>query len=243
MKKDDDPLFVARRLSALLKKYDVKNNLSLSAVKKWIYNERGKKLEDINRLQKKFLSCFLKAESIDEIEEIMQCFTAAWNAFPHSTLRGKSPNDLVREALKKHPDTVKTDDAKMPEMIVGGEKMPWDEYWKMIQEMKRRQIPFKNWTEKEVLPKYKKYLESMASQKEKEQHYQVADIFFDRVRHVGFLELAMIRKEFIQIEFPYWWQTHVMDSNLSEQQIRLSLKSLFQFLGLVYEIPIKKFGF
>jgi len=241
--KKDDPKTVERRLKALFKKYGVSKKITVSAVKKWIYNERDKKLENFNLLQKKFLSFFPKTKNIDKLNEILQNFTAAWNAFPHKTLHGKSPNEIVKKKLENHQNLKKKDDAKMPEIIVGGSKMQWDEYWEMIREMEKLQIPFKNWIEKEVLPKYKKYLQSTTSQSEKARHYEVADIFFDRVRHLGFLELAQIRKEFIQREFPHWWQTHILDSDLSEQRVRISLKNLFEFLELVYEIQIEKFGF
>jgi len=237
------PNIVEKQLTALFKKYGIDKKITVSTVKKWIYNERDKNLENMHLLQKKFLSFFPKTENIDELNEIMQNFTAAWNAFPHKVLHGKSPNEMMQEELAKHPNLKKKGSATMPKMIVGGHEMQWDEYWVMIRKMEKLQIPFKNWVEKEVLPKYKKYLPSTASQSEKEQHYEVADIFFERVRHVGFLELAQVRKEFIQKEFPHWWQTHVLDSNISEQQVRTSLKNLFEFLELVYEIQPKKFGF
>lgn len=240
---NNDPKIIEEQLVKLLKKYGINKKLTMPMVKRWIYTIRDKNLESIHILQKKFLSYFPKTKDIDELNEILQIFTEAWNAFPHLALNGKSPNEMVRQQLKKNTGLEEKNDSKMPDMIVGGQKMAWDEYWDMIRKMEELQIPFKNWTEEEVLPKYEKYLKSIVSQTRQKQHYEVADIFFERVRHVGFLELEQIRKDFIQKEFPRWWQTHVLDSNLDKRQVLTSLKKLFDFLELVYEIQIEKFGF
>lgn len=240
---NNNPKSVEKQLTELFIKYNINNKLKVSLVKKWIYKTHGKSMEDFNLLQKKFLSFFPAVNDIKAINEIMQSFTAAWNVFPHKSLHGKSPNEMVKKELEKSKQIDEKNDAKMPEMIVGGQTMQWDEYLRMIQEMERLQIPFKKWTDNEVLPKFKKYLQSLPSNNKQEQYYRVADIFFDRVRHIGFLDLDSIRKEFVQKEFPRWWQTHILGSNISEQQIRISLKKLFEFLELVYEIQPKKFGF
>lgn len=71
----------------------------------------------------------------------------------------------------------------------------------------------------------------------------VADIFFQRALCLGFIEFKDFRQDFIQKEFPKWWQTHVLMSNLTEEEVLLSLKEFFQFLFLAYNIDIEKFGF
>lgn len=58
--------------------------------------------------------------------------------------------------------------------------------------------------------------------------------FFQRVLHVGFLNLGSIRPEFIQNEFPRWWPTHVMYSNLKPAGVKKSLGILFELIELVY---------
>lgn len=105
---------------------------------------------------------------------------------------------MVAEALIKHPPTEQESDDAMPTVTVGGHEMLWDDYWQMIREMEKRQIPFKKWIKKEVLPKYKKYLQSTTNKNDRGPWYEVANIFFDRVLHVGFLSLGHIRKDFIQ---------------------------------------------
>ena len=126
-------------------------------------------------------------------------------------------------------------------MIVGGQEMDWDDYWAMIKEMEKAQIPFKNWIEKDLLPKYQIFLSQKYQKYTLNKHLEVADHFFHRVLHVGFITLEEIRKDFIQKEFPRWWQTHVLTDSLSEKEIISSLKMLFEFIELVYGINQDKF--
>ena len=101
--------------------------------------------------------------------------------------------------------------------------------------MKKAQKPFKKWIEKDALPKYKKCFKQMVkSTHTRENSYDVADIFFQRVLHVGFVDLEGIRPKFIHKEFPHWWPTHVMQSNLTPAQVKKSLDRLFEFIELVY---------
>ena len=110
--------------------------------------------------------------------------------------------------------------------------------------MERVQKPFKKWIEKEALPKYRKYLDQMVKSKQTiENNYEVADIFFQRVLQVGFIDLERIRPEFIIDEFPQWWPSHVMGSKLNPTQVRKALKRFFEFVELVYQINLEKLRF
>ena len=131
----------------------------------------------------------------------------------------------------------------MPVVSVGGHKMGWHEYWAMIAKMEKSQEPFKKLVAKKLLPRYEEFLKGNFSVGAARKHLKVADIFFQRAMHVGFIEFKEIRLDFIQKEFPQWWQTHVLQSNLSEKQILSSVGKLFEFLALFCEIDIKKFGF
>ena len=98
-----------------------------------------------------------------------------------------------------------------------------------------------NWIEKDLLPKYQIFLSQKYQKYTLNKHLEVADHFFHRVLHVGFITLEEIRKDFIQKEFPRWWQTHVLTDSLSEKEIISSLKMLFEFIELVYGINQDKF--
>ncbi len=129
--------------------------VDVKKIRKMIWNATGDTAMDaVNKYHKKCYGFFPEPKSIDEANDILQIFADAWNCFPHKELGGKSPDQKVGEALKNMPKQ-KTDSQKMPKMIVGGVEMEWDDYWAMIREMEKVQVPFKKWIDDEFLPKYK----------------------------------------------------------------------------------------
>ncbi len=125
-----------------------------------------------------------------------------------------------------------------PTMIVGGVAMPWGDFQKMIREMDGRQKPFKAWIKKDLLPAYGKHLEEHLSERVTDRHWDVADLFFERVLHVGFLRYEEIRPEFAFIEFPRWWGTHVIGMPMTTAQVRSSLRKLSEFVRVTYGISM-----
>lgn len=230
------PKQVEDSLNALFAKYGLQEKITVDEIKKWIWNAKGGVMDAIHKYQKKCFELFPEPQSVDEFNNVMQTFTDAWNYFPHKELGGKAPNDLMREAVKNAP---KDDPASnhMPKIIVGNQEMEIDEYEEMIREMEFQQKPFKKWIKKDALPKYKNFLKQIVKDEKKcEEHYDVADKFFMRVLHVGFLNLEQIRPDFIQKEFPIWWPTHIMYSKLKPKQVLESLKKFYDFAELVYGI-------
>lgn len=234
---------VEKNLQKLLDKYKLSSKLTIAQIKDWIFNDEGESAMDAsNRFQKKWHKYFARVKNMDELNYVFQHFIDAWNYFPHQSLAGRSPDQVFKEESKKSP-VPRGDKKEIPKVIVGGREMSWDEYEAMIKEMGKRQKPFKAWTDNVALPNYKNYLEHTAGKDTLSKHYEVADIFFERVIHVGFITFDQIRKDFIQKEFPHWWQTHVMMSNLKEKEVLSSLKKLFQFIALNYKRDVSKFGF
>jgi len=129
---------------------------------------------------------------------------------------------------------------KMPDVIVANKKMSWKEYEKMIKEMEKTQKPFKDFIEKEVMPSYKKIFEEKSdlSEEIKKRHILVAEKFFERVLWVGFVSYERIRPEFAKHEFPRWWQTHVLLSNLDENQVWSALRRLIDFVRNNYGLEM-----
>lgn len=234
---------VEEKLKYIIQAHKLEDRITVDMVKSWIWHDDKDSARDaINAYQKKYLIFFARVRSIDKLNEVMQAFTDAWNCFPHKSLGGISPEQVVERELKKHPE-FKKDHEHKPKIIVGGHEMNWDDYWKMLKEMERRQIPFKDWAEKDLLQKYEKYLKDSFGKKTVDKHMQVADIFFQRAMRIGFVEFDQIRPDFIQKEFPKWWQTHVLMSGLSEKEVLSSLRKLFEFIEVIYNRDIKKFGF
>jgi len=238
------PKEVEKNLEKLFADYTLTNKLSVKTIKDWIYNDEGDSAMEASHLfQKKWFKYFPNINDLDEINHVLHTFTDAWNYFPHKSLSGKSPYQKVKEAYKEPPQNETPSKKEMPNVVVGGIEMNWKEYEQMLKKMEKVQAPFKKWIKKDLLPEYEHYLRKSYTDKTVAKHFGVANIFFDRVLHVGFVHLDLVRKAFIQKEFPKWWQTHVMMSNLSEKEVLSSLKRLFEFISQTYDIDIKKFGF
>ncbi|MCD6284269.1 hypothetical protein J7J12_03415 [bacterium] len=234
---------IEEKIQELIEKYNLTERLTVSMIKDWIWEEGGETVvEASNRFNKKVLGYLKNVKTIDELNEILHTFADAWNYFPHQILGGKSPNQLAKEALKKHPD-LKKKTKKMPDFIVGGKKMSWDEYWAMTREVEQLQKPFKKWVQERVLPEYQDYLtnEEKWSPEIVKKNLKVAEIFFRRAMWLGFINFDEIGLEFAKYEFPRWWQSHVLGSDLDENEIWHSLKNLFRFLAIKYQINTERF--
>ncbi len=237
------PKQVEKALNTLFKKYKIQNKVDVDTIKMWIWNSKGEGMEPVNKYQKKCFQLFPEPKDIDELNDIMQVFVDAWNHFPHKELGGKAPCDLIEESMKNAPEKNK-EERRMPKVRVGNQEMEWEEYEAMLKEMEKAQKPFKKWIENDALPKYKKYLDQLLKhERTRKEYYDVAERFFDRALHVGFTELKLIHPKFVQQDFPRWWPTHIMYSNLTPVQVRKKLEKLFAFIELVYKVRIDQFGF
>lgn len=236
-----DKKIIEQELQNLINKYGLNKKLTVNKIKKLVWQAKGASaMEAVNKYQKKCLSYFSDLEKIDDINEILKLFMDAWNYFPHQSLKGKSPNEIFANEVKRQPAPT---GRSMPKVIVGGQEMEWEQYEAMLKEMEKQQKPFRKWVETEAMPKYQKYLETTLAKKTREKHFEVADIFFERALHVGFVNFNEIRRVFIQKEFPRWWQTHVLMNSLKEKEIVSSLQKLFEFVEFTFNKDIKKFGF
>lgn len=125
-----------------------------------------------------------------------------------------------------------------PTMVVGGVAMPWGEFNAMISEMEMRQKPFKAWIKNEFAPAYSNFLRENLKEKAVGRHEGIADIFFERVLHVGFLMYEDIRPEFALVEFPRWWDTHVIGMTLTASQVASSIRKLSEFVRETYNFQM-----
>ena len=125
---------------------------------------------------------------------------------------------------------------QMPDVHVGGHIMKWDQYWTMLKEMEKQQVPFKKWIEEEFTPAYGKDLRKKFSKSVAKSHADIAGLFFDRVLHVGFLNFESIRHAFAVKEFPQWWHTHVLGVAETPKQVASSIKHLLDFAKETYDM-------
>jgi len=230
---------IIRNLDELISKYGLQGQLSSKMVIDWVWTAQGDSaMEASNAYNKKCFRFFRQVKELDEMNRILQIFVEVWNFFPHQALGGKSPNQRVKEVYDKDMETKrprKKDDEPMPNVICGGREFTWDEYAAMMRECERAQKPFRAWIEKEVLPEYAKYLRELyKSEKVVEKHERVAGIFFERALHLGFVIFEQLHAKFTWNDFPVWWQTHVLDDDQTEDQVRNSLVILSAFLDEEY---------
>ncbi|MBT9174244.1 MAG: hypothetical protein DDT21_02656 [Syntrophomonadaceae bacterium] len=91
---------VEENLQKLINKYHLSEKITVEMIKEWIYNEEGKGSKPFNDFTKKCLNYFSVVSDIDELNEILQFFIEAWNSFPHKSLGGKSPYQMMMENRK-----------------------------------------------------------------------------------------------------------------------------------------------
>jgi len=235
-----DPAEVEQRLEGLIAKHRAKN-ISVAEIKRRIF-ETGDEdvMRENNLFNKWWLNCFRR---IDEpsLVELLHAFQDAWNSFPHHSLADRSPQQVAQEESRKHPEMNKNaNEDAMPTVTVGGITRSWEDHWKMIKRMEELQIPFKQWIDDTALPAYKRFLQTKYTTKRTvEKHYDVADNFLKRALHVGFLDFEQIRPAFAVWEFPDWWPSHILYSNLTEDQVWSSLCDFLWFaeINLHRSIP------
>lgn len=212
---------------------ETKSDFSLQHVKNAIFHE-----EDNDDMMK-VVAMFDRGGDASELSNILELVTDAWNYFPHESLGGVSPVEKSLEYEKKYPKNKKSEKGKdsMPRVRVGNREMSWDEHQAMLTEMEKAQQPFKKWISG-ALKDYKLFLKNDESPtKEAKKHYFIAETFFDRVLWLGWLDFGSIRKEFITDEFPKWWQTHVISSEIYDpREIKESVYKLADFIEKKYSL-------
>lgn len=250
-KDNANPTAVKKALYKIIQKYGLTKQLSVAAIEKRIYESEGATaMEASNKFQLWWTKFFRKQfeENSPDFDFILPAFTDAWNYFPHKSLGGRSPREKFKEYYGQEPDASMADpenrrNEEMPRVHVGNREMSWGEYEHMLKEMEKEQEPFKHLVD-DILQSYKTHLqqEERLSKKTVDRHYGVADIFFSRALHVGFINFHGIRKAFVLKEFPRWWQTHVMFFSLREPEIVSSLKKLFSFIEQTYGLGHEAFA-
>lgn len=95
----NNELQVERELKEFIQKHLPLGNLSLEMVKKAVWNENGKPLEAAHKFQDFFMGYFDQTNA--DLDEVLEICNKCWNAFPHKSLDGKSPNQMVADYKKR----------------------------------------------------------------------------------------------------------------------------------------------
>lgn|GEM_PF-915301 len=103
MKNQITPQLVEEKLESLLQKLSLSKPITVADIRDIIWN--AQKSSNSSQL---FSLLAPHAKDQETIQEIMKIIQDAWNYFPHRTLGGKSPNDLVME----HHQTGNIDQSK-----------------------------------------------------------------------------------------------------------------------------------
>lgn len=82
------------KIEELIQELDLQDEISLQEVKEIILNEKeGNK--EFNHLISIFVS---KVPGINRANEIAQIISDAWNTFPHKSLGGLSPQEVIKKS-------------------------------------------------------------------------------------------------------------------------------------------------
>jgi len=87
---------VENKLQKLIDQYKLGEVLTIGMIKDLIWCEEGDKA--FNDFIEEAFGHFKDVKDINELNRILQVFNDAWNYFPHKSLNGKSPMQVVEES-------------------------------------------------------------------------------------------------------------------------------------------------
>lgn len=89
---------VEKELQVFIEKYLPVGKLSVDEVKQWVFEESGAPLDSVHAFQDKIMQYFSGTKA--EINELLQISMDTWNYFPHNSLGGRSPDEIVKDYKK-----------------------------------------------------------------------------------------------------------------------------------------------
>lgn len=213
-----------------------KGEISFEDLKLWIFESEDIGKDGHLKYQKKWSGYVTKIAGNDmkRFQKLADIFTTAWNHFPHKVMDGLSPYEkaIAVYGSRDEMEATKKNNTDPLRVTVGDKEMSVDEYVKMLAEMQEAQEPYKEWY-KNLLTAYKDFSNHA---KLPEDLYRVAEMFFERSCQLGYVDYEDIKLEWAMHEFPEWYTTHVMDSQMESGEVRDALFSLIKFIDvLAYE--------
>ncbi len=212
---------VENNLLALIKEYDLSDQLSVDKVKEWVYESGDVTVIGASRkYNEKALSYFPDIADIDELNRVLTVFVDVWNYFPHKSLQCRAPSEMVDE-LKKM------------------EKKRIEKHFKYAEEHLDEYL---GWAVKDVLPNYEKYLKRGSFSKEKiEEGMGVASAFMEQCGRLGFFDFTAIHPGFFS-DFPNIVEIRdtEKDVKIPKKDVVVHLKNFLDFLRIFYGIKVSE---
>ncbi len=161
------------------------------------------------------------------MSEAVSVFNDVWNCFPQKIMGGISPQDkYLEDEAREEKEAEDKMNGKIP---ITKEEQLWKDHFDRA---KKELDPYLDWTQKEVMPKYNKYVEDQKYEKKNEM-IGVAGVFLEICGQMGFFEFGTLVPEFIA-DFPNIFMASVSGHKLTKEKVKEYLDQFFFFLETYY---------
>lgn len=218
---------VEKRVEKIIEKLKLSDRISLVWLKDFTYNFDLPTKEISKKYFGRIFNLLPRDISEEDMNEAVSVFNDAWNCFPQKIMGGISPQDKF---FKDEMIAEKEADEKMKGNIPLTEE---EQLWKDHFDRARKELdPYLDWTQKEVMPKYNRYIENQKHKKPNEV-VDVAGVFLEICGQMGFFEFKKVHPGFIK-DFPNMFLVSVIGPNLSKQEVKEYLDNFLLFLETYY---------
>ena len=218
---------VEKRVEKIIKKLGIGDQISLSWLKDFTYNFDLPTEEISKAYFGKIFNLLSKNISEEDMNEAVSVFNDVWNCFPQKIMGGISPQDkYLEDELKEEKEAEDKMNGKIP--LTEEEQLWKDHFDRAMKELD----PYLDWTQKEVIPKYDKYVKNQKHKKPNEV-VGVAGVFLEICGQMGFFEFKKVHPEFVK-NFPDMFLASIEGPNLSKKEIKEYLDHFLLFLETYY---------
>lgn len=218
---------VEKRVEKIIKKLKINDQISLPWLKDFTYNFDLPTNQISKGYFEKIFNLLPKNISEEDMNEAVSVFNDVWNCFPQKIIGNISPQDkYIEDVLKEEKEA---DDKMNSKALLTEEEQLWKDHFERA---KKELDPYLDWTQKEVMPKYNKYVENQ-KHKNLNEVIGVAGVFLEICGQMGFFEFKKIHPGFVK-DFPDMFLASVTGPNLSKQEVKEHLDNFLLFLETYY---------
>lgn len=218
---------VEKRVEKIIKKLNIDDRMSLAWLKNFTYNFDLPTKEISKGYFGKIFNLLPQNISEEDMNEAVSVFNDVWNCFPQKIIDGKSPQDNYLTEIKK--EDTDADKKMRGELLLTAEEQLWKDHFNRAKEGLDSYL---DWTQKEVMPKYNKYIENQKHHKPNN-IIGVAGVFLEICGQMGFFEFWKIHPGFIE-DFPSMFLASVQGPDISKQEVKDHLDNFLLFLETYY---------